>query len=78
MHASPPNHGLHPLQKPFAVLGLLVLCLSSAGCYQSTSRTSDLSPIVGTWVVKVPEGVDVRTNRYLKDAATLRADLAKF
>jgi hypothetical protein len=49
------RNGLRPLQKPFAVLGLLVLCLSSAGCYQSPSRRSDLSPIVGTWVVKVPE-----------------------
>jgi len=49
------RNGLRPLQKPVAVLGLLVLCLSSAGCHQASSRRSDLSPIVGTWVVKVPE-----------------------
>ena len=42
-------------QKPVAVLGLLALCLGSAGCHQASSRPSDLSPIVGTWVVKAPE-----------------------
>ena len=42
-------------QKPVAVLGLLALCLGSAGCHQASSRASDLSPIVGTWVVKAPE-----------------------
>ena len=41
--------------KRVAVLGLLVVCLSSAACHQASSRPSDLSPIVGTWVVKAPE-----------------------
>ena len=43
------------MQNRVAVLGLFVVCLSSAGCHQASSRRSDLSPIVGTWVVKVPE-----------------------
>jgi hypothetical protein len=41
--------------KAIAVLGLLVLCLSSVGCHPGCSRRSDLSPIVATWVVKAPE-----------------------
>ena len=43
------------MQKPVAVLGVLVVCLSWAGCHPGSSRRSDLSPIVGTWVVTAPE-----------------------
>jgi len=43
------------VQNTVAVLGLLGVLLSSAGCHQAYNRKSDLDPIVGTWVVKAPE-----------------------
>ena len=43
------------MQNRVAVVGLFVMCVSSAGCHQTYSHGSDLSPIVGTWVVRVPE-----------------------
>lgn len=43
------------MQKPLRALGLIALCLSSAGCHQASSGRSDTPPIVGTWFVKAPE-----------------------
>ncbi len=36
-------------------LGLIVLCLSLAGCHQASSEKSSSLPIVGTWLVKAPK-----------------------
>jgi hypothetical protein len=36
-------------------LGWIALCFSLAGCHQASSEKSNSLPIVGAWLVKVPE-----------------------
>jgi hypothetical protein len=36
-------------------LGMIALCLGSAGCHQVSGDRNNSSPIVGTWLVKIPE-----------------------
>jgi len=43
------------MRRPQTAVGVVALCLSSTACHQVSIGKSNSSPIVGTWLVKIPE-----------------------
>lgn len=43
------------MHKLLTVLGAVVLCVGSPACHQVSDGKNDLAPIVGAWLVKIPE-----------------------
>jgi len=45
----------HCVLRRFPLSALIALCLGLSGCHQASLDPKDFPPIVGTWVVKIPE-----------------------